>query len=86
MSDDTVLLQGNEALSKLVDIWLDGFTSGASSMAATLGRDGDRADALAQWLVAGIRSDPLAVEQVRREIFERMAGVDSGLKAWELPS
>lgn len=85
-----VQLVGNDAESKLIDIYLSGFLSGAASgskvLADTSGTTMDRAtaericDELAHGLTDRISADPLILEAIRREITEILIGVDSGPK------
>lgn len=78
-------LLGNDALNMLIDIYMDGFMTGASSALATYTRVEDAtADRLCEHLTSGLRDDPLAVETIRREISERFQGIDSGEKTFTL--
>ncbi|WP_157680190.1 hypothetical protein [Mycobacterium dioxanotrophicus] len=62
--------------STLLDIWLDGFTSGLTTAAQNLsGCGGDMADKFADDVVIGIKKDPAAMETIRREVFERVTGM-----------
>ena len=44
----TRLLRGTDAVSALVDIWLDGFCSGVSTTVAEMGAPEEKADSFAQ--------------------------------------
>lgn len=78
-------LLGNDALNMLIDIYMDGFMTGASSALATYTSvDDATSDRLCEHLTAGLRDDPLAVETIRREITERFQGIDSGEKTFTL--
>ena len=87
------LLVGNDAMNMLLDIYLDGFASGAASGAATiLGTTSmppetaaKVSDEISDQLIAAIHADPLTVEAIRREIGERLTGIDSGAKSFTLP-
>lgn len=62
--------------STLLDIWLDGFTSGLTTAAQNLtGCGGDMADKFADDVVRGLGEDPAAMELIRREVFERVTGM-----------
>lgn len=76
------LVEGNDAMSVFVDVWLSGFVSGASSSLATLAPASplEQRDTFAQDLCAGLRADPLAVEEVRAQVIEILTGTDSGPK------
>lgn len=79
MSRKVHVLKDNDALSMLIDIWMDGFVSGSASTVSTLAPDHeDAADAFAVSMAEKLRGDPLAIETVRREITERMTGKDDG--------
>lgn len=88
------VLAGNDAMNMLIDIYMDGFVSGAASAAVTLlsmGRqpnanDEQIGEQLSQKAADAIRADPLAVECVRNEITERLAGIDSAPKGFSLPN
>lgn len=72
------IIQGNDALNVLVDAWLCGFVTGASTVAAATGAPETQADLIAQHLADRITNDPLALEEVRREVTEILTGNDSG--------
>jgi len=81
------MLVGNDALNMLIDVYLDGFTTGAASALATYTKADDAtADRLCEYLTTGLRDDPLAIETVRREIGERLAGIDTGEKNLIIPA
>ena len=62
--------------STLLDIWLDGFTSGLTTAAKNLtGCSGEMADEFADEIARGIMNDPAAMEMVRREVRERVTGM-----------
>jgi len=80
------VLVGNDALNMMINVYMDGFTTGASSALASYTQAEDAmADTLVDLLTDGIREDPLAVETIRREIAERFAGIDTGPKSFSLP-
>lgn len=80
MSPQVVHVQNLDA-SVLVDIFLDGFSTGIASAAKTFGGSDDtEADALADRFVAEMQRDPLVMEGVRISIRERLQGIDSGPK------
>ena len=62
--------------STLLDIWLDGFTSGLTTAAKNLtGCSGEMAAEFADEIARGIMNDPAAMEMVRREVRERVTGM-----------
>lgn len=61
---------------RLSQIWLDGFTSGAASLAKGLGCTDETADKLADEIATALMGDPACMETVRREVFERLMGLD----------
>lgn len=61
---------------RLSQIWLDGFTSGAASLAKGLGCTDETADKLADEIATALMGDPACMETVRQEVFERLMGVD----------
>ena len=62
--------------STLIDIYLDGFTSGLTTAAAHAGHmSGDEADAYADRIALAIKADPAQMEMVRREVLERVTGM-----------
>lgn len=75
-------LQGEDAVEMLLKIRMDGFVTGYASAILTLA-DGhpnaeQYADMLADEAAAGIEADPILLEAQRREVIERLAGVNSG--------
>lgn len=79
-------LLGNDAMNALIDIYMNGFITGAASALATYtSADDATADRLCDQLTSGLRDDPLAIETVRREIAEQFAGVDTGEKTFTIP-
>lgn len=77
---------GNDAMNLLIDLYMNGFVTGASSALATYTKADDAtADRLTDHLAEGLRADPLAIEQVRRQVAETFAGIDSGEVTWTLP-
>lgn len=73
------VIQGNDALNVLVDTWLAGFVSGSATVVMEgMGEPEARADIIAQHLADRITNDPLALEEVRREVVEILTGNDSG--------
>ncbi|AUX81988.1 hypothetical protein SEA_FRANKIE_62 [Mycobacterium phage Frankie] len=65
----------------LINIWLDGFASGAASVSILLlGYSDEAADKLANQMADALKGDPAAVEQVRAEVRERLQGIDTGAK------
>lgn len=87
------VVAGNDAMNKMIDIFLNGFVSGAASGVATILQSfapslpniDEMADTVSDSLVAAIRTDPLAIEELRREIAEELLGTDSGPKSFTLP-
>ena len=85
MTRDELLAPG-AGLELLLDIRLDGFATGYATamfmiaVAAGISQDeAERyADAEADRALLAIKRDPLAMEEQRREVRERLAGVDSG--------
>ena len=80
------LLAPGAGLELLLDIRLDGITTGYATamltIAAASGMSQDEAeryaDDEADRALLAIKRDPLAMEEQRREVRERLAGVDSG--------
>ncbi|GAA3510294.1 hypothetical protein GCM10022234_00680 [Aeromicrobium panaciterrae] len=70
------LLEGQGVVDMLVLIWLDGFTSGASTalLTALEGIPEEAADELANRISDRIQQDPLAMLEVEREVKERLTG------------
>lgn len=64
--------------SVLIQIWLDGAATGFATAAMTVGLDAAAADKFSDEMVAAIQGDPAAMEQVRKEVLERIQGIDSG--------
>jgi hypothetical protein len=78
---------GNDVMNLLIDLYLNGFTTGASSALATYTKADDAtADRCVDHLTQGLRDDPLAIELVRQQIAETFAGIDTGEKTWTLPA
>ena len=85
MTRDELLAPG-AGLELLLDIRLDGITTGYATamltIAAASGMSQDEAeryaDDEADRALLAIKRDPLAMEEQRREVRERLAGVDSG--------
>ena len=77
------ILQGNDAISMMIDVWLCGFVSGGSSAIALVAPNAseETGDRLAQQLADGITRDPLAVEAVRQQVIEIITGRDSGAQS-----
>lgn len=77
----------------LVAIYLDAFKSGACTAATTVLAQGaaptpavaTAALHLTERMMAAIAADPLTQEEIRNEIRERIAGVDSGPKGYGIP-
>lgn len=80
-------VQGNDAMNLMIDIWLSGFASGASSTLATLLGDQPEEvrDKFCHSLAKGISDDPLALEALRIEITELIVGADTGPKEFTVP-
>lgn len=74
-----VHLEGQDAVSLLLDLYLDGFKSGAASCAATFVAPGDDAacEEVGQAIAASLRADPLAMEVVRHAMTIRLTGGDT---------
>lgn len=65
--------------SVLIAIYLDGFGTGVGSAALSLGRMSEQdADKASDKMVAAVQNDPAVMETIRREVFERITGVESG--------
>lgn len=63
--------------SVLVDIWLDGYLSGATSTALHVnGGDVDDADKWGDKAAATLVGDPAAMEVVRNQVRERLLSID----------
>lgn len=90
MSATKGLLVGGEVIDMLVTIWMDGFTSGATSALSTFGKGAhpEECDRMADYLADGLRSDRLSMEEVRSEVTERLTGRfdPDVVKTWQLPS
>mgnify|MGYP000128359992 CR=1 FL=1 len=63
--------------SVLIDIFMDGVTTGIGSFAMTM-TDGDEqaADKIADAFVAAMFGDPAVMETVRRNVAERLQGIE----------
>ncbi|GAA2440782.1 hypothetical protein [Mycolicibacterium llatzerense] len=61
--------------SILVDIYLDGYTTGVASLALSVTGDTAKADEAADHYAKAIMSDPIAMEVVRQEVMERLKGI-----------
>ena len=63
-----------------MDIYLDGFATGAASAILTYGRGATEAeaDAFADDLLAGLEGDPAVMAELEREILERFVEIDRG--------
>lgn len=70
--------------SVLIDIWLDGFASGVSSLAKNAGATNAEADSLADELSKATANDPAALEMVRAEVRERIQGIEGTPKSLTL--
>jgi hypothetical protein len=66
--------------NKLLEIWLDGYCSGINTAACRSGMPEDEAHALAYDECHSIQRDPIAIEQLKAEVLERINGVDTGPK------
>ena len=64
--------------SVVIDIYLDGLCTGAATAAMLLGFAEADADRIADDVATKVRDDPAAMEQVRKEVLERIKGIDSG--------
>lgn len=64
--------------SVLVDIWLDGFTSGCTTsfIAFTKPADEEAADMWADEVCKALVGDPACMETIRNEIKERLLGIE----------
>lgn len=82
MVDRTHVLRGNDALSRLIDLWVDGFCSGAASAAVQIGVSEEKADDFADAHATALRSDPLAMAVVEQQVKEWMTDTDSGPKSF----
>lgn len=64
--------------SVLIDIYLDGFVTGAATCALHYNRgDNHEAGSVSDLLARAVKSDPAAMEEVRREVRERLLGIQS---------
>jgi hypothetical protein len=62
--------------SVLIDIWLDGFTSGCTtSFIALTEATEEAADTWADHVCKALANDPAAMETVRKEVRERVLGI-----------
>lgn len=65
---------------ELVAVYLNGITTGVTSTCTRLGMSGEVADEFAYRMVEAVHADAAAMEQVREQIAETLAGEDSGVK------
>lgn len=63
--------------SALIQIWLDGACTGLATAAMTFGFTDTEADKFADMMVKAMQTDPAAMEQVRKQVLERLQGIDS---------
>ncbi|WP_070917001.1 hypothetical protein [Mycobacteroides chelonae] len=62
--------------SVLIDIYLDGFITGAATCSLSYSQGDDaEADQVSETLVRAVKADPAAMEEVRREVRERLLGI-----------
>ncbi|KAB7752903.1 hypothetical protein [Mycolicibacterium mucogenicum] len=61
--------------STLIDIYLDGYTTGVASLALTVTGDESEADKAADHYAQALMADPAAMEVVRHEVMERLKGI-----------
>jgi len=77
MTDKTKVIVQPLDSSVLIDIYLDGFMTGAASCALNYSQGDDaEADRVSNALVRAIKADPAAMEEVRREVRERLLGIE----------
>lgn len=78
MSDEPKVHVQKLDASVLVDIWLDGFTSGCTTafIALTENADEEKADAWADEVAKALANDPACMETIRNEIKERLLGIE----------
>ena len=72
----------------LLHVYLDGFASGAATVALAMYGDSntEAADALAQTLVDQLKRTPSALDEIRREVRERLEGdVDGPARSITVP-
>ena len=74
-------LTGND----LVAIYLDGLTSGIATAAIRAGMDEPTADEWADESVKALLENPMALQAIKDQIRERLAGEDSGPFTMNLP-
>lgn len=73
--------------SILIDIWMDGLISGVSSLALHVnGGDEADADVAGDILAKRMRDDPAAMETVRRNVLERLQGIESRPHTLTMPA
>lgn len=65
-------------MSVLMQIWMDGFASGAATSAKQLGATDEQADAFSNTACASLSADPGGTALVRKEVNERLRGIDGG--------
>lgn len=73
--------------SVLIDIWMDGFTSGVTSLALFVnGGDEADADVAGDNFAKRLRDDPAAMETVRQGVMERLRGIESRPHTLTMPA
>lgn len=68
------ILAGNEALSRFIDVWLDGFVSGIQTMLANHGVPDGLLIAISQQMATDMRHDPAAMHLVEQNVLRSLAG------------
>ena len=65
-------------INNLVDIYLDGFATGISTLALNITGNEAEADRVADEITQRLIGDPAAMETLRQEIYDRFTGVNNG--------
>lgn len=76
MTDSPKLIVQPLDSSILIDIYLDGFMTGAATCALNYSQDDAEADRVSETLVRAVKTDPAAMEEIRREVRERLLGIE----------
>lgn len=78
MSDEPKVHLQKLDTSVLLDIWLDGFTSGCTTAFIALKKPDseETADAWADEVAKALANDPACMETIRNEIKERLLGIE----------
>ncbi|SIG30574.1 Uncharacterised protein [Mycobacteroides abscessus subsp. abscessus] len=76
MTDSPKVIVQQLDSSILIDIYLDGFMTGAATCALNYSQDDAEADRVSETLVRAVKTDPAAMEEIRREVRERLLGIE----------